>query len=55
MKKETTSLLCGMACANDKKPPAEAGGLRVETPPRTPCRSEIAQQTSVPGLPSGAF
>jgi len=55
MKKETTFLVSGTACTKDKKPPAEAGGLRVETPPRTPCRSEIAQQLGVPGLPSGAF
>jgi hypothetical protein len=55
MKKMTGSILFGTTCANDKKPPAEAGGLRVETPPHMPCISEIAQQTGVPGFPPEAF
>ena len=55
MDKKTSSILFGTTCANDKKPPAEAGGLRVETPPHMPCRSGIAQQTGVPGFPPGAF
>ena len=55
MNKKTSSILFGTTCANDKKPPAEAGGLRVETPPHMPCRSGVAQQTGVPGFPPGAF
>jgi len=55
MKKETASLLCGIVCANNKKPPAEAGGLRMEIPSHMPYRSGIVQQTGVPGFPPGAF
>jgi hypothetical protein len=51
----TGSILSGIACANDKKPPAEAGGLRAETPYRMPYRSGLAQQIGVPGFPPGAF
>ena len=55
MNKMTGSILFGIACATDKKSPAEAGGLRVERPPHMPCRSGIARQTGVPGFPPGAF